>query len=84
MQVTAPLLQIPSIPYISFSWIVHTPFLLIILGVFFVFYSIITSVLLYHWSMYGMHGSSILVARTLFLFVSFLLFLSAGMSLIYF
>ena len=60
------------------------PVLLIILVIFFVAYVVLTSVLWYHWSKYGMGGHGIHVGQTLFLFVSVALFVLALAGLYYF
>ena len=79
-----PQFVIPGLEHINLSWIINRPVLLIILGLFFVIYAIMTWVLMYHWSAYGMKSHGILVAKTLFLFVSTLLFVVSGLALTYF
>ena len=79
-----PPLFIPALPHISWSVFINTPILIIILTLFFIVYAIITSILMYHWSAYGMKSSGILVGQTLFLFVSVILFVIAGLAVHYF
>ncbi len=79
-----PAFGIPAFPDINLAFFVNIPVLIIILVLFFVGYAITSGVLLYHWSMYGMRSPGILVAETLFLFVSLVLFVFAGLSISYF
>ena len=75
---------IPTLPHINFSSFINLPILLIILGLFFVAYASVGGVLMYHWSAYGMKSQGVLVAESLFLFVSVVLFVTAGLALYYF
>jgi hypothetical protein len=82
---TSAQLTMPTLPFtIPTSWFFNVPVLLIVLAVFFVLYCIMTGVLWYHWSKYGMREHGVLVARTLFLFVSVILFCVALSGLYYF
>lgn len=60
------------------------PVLVGILAVFFILYMIVTGVLWYHWSKYGMHAQGILVGRLLFSIISVALFGMAVTGLILF
>jgi hypothetical protein len=73
-----------SFPTIQMSFLSDTPILLIILIIFFVLYSIVSMALLYHWSEYGMHSGSVLLAKTIFVFVSVVLFTVSFLTLNYF
>ncbi len=77
-------LSLPSFIHLSSSLFVNTPVLLIILGLFFAGYAVITSVLMYHWNTYGMGASGVHVARVVFLCGSAFLFIIAGLSIFYF
>lgn len=76
-----PNLNIPTFLHIPYSLFVNLPIFLIILSVFFVLYTVITSVLMYHWLTYGMKSPGVLVAESLFLLISVVLFVIAGMAL---
>lgn len=78
------MLIIPSFPELNISFVLNIPVLLVILVLFFIFYSVITSVLVYHWRAYGMKSAGILAAESLFFAVSVILFVTAGVSLFYF
>jgi len=68
-----------------FSYIItQTPALHIFFIAFFVFYLIISIILLYHWNAYGMKSQGIIVAETLYVFVSLALFFFASLALYYF
>lgn len=68
-----------------FSYIIsQTPALNIFLIIFFVFYFIISVILMYHWNAYGMKAQGVIVAETLYVFVSLALFLFASLALFYF
>lgn len=78
-----PVLSIPALPKLSFNFLASKPILLIVFVVFLILYSILSSVLLYHWSAYGMKSHGILVGKTLFLFVSFVLIVVSLLSITY-
>lgn len=80
----APIFSTPSFINISISDIVVTPVLMGILVVFSIGYAIATAVLIYHWSAYGMRSPGILVAESLFLFISLVLFVFSGLAISYF
>ena len=77
-------LIVPKFSNINFSIILSRPILLILLVVFFLIYAILSGVILYHWKSYGMKGRGVILAETLFLFVSLVLFVIAGVSMTYF
>lgn len=79
-----PILQIPTIPTIKASLFINTSILLVLFVVFFVVYFLISSVLIYHWSSYGMKSRGVIFAESIFVFISLVLFVMAGMSLYYF
>ena len=79
-----PLLPMIAFPQIKASLFINLPVLVIILSLFFIFYALVTSVLMYHWSSYGMRAPGIVVAESLYLLVSVILFVISGMSLYYF
>ena len=79
-----PPLVMPAFPHIHASFLINAPVLLVILFLFFIIYSIITGVLLYHWSAYGMRNAGIIAAESLFLLVSFSLFTVSGLAIYYF
>ena len=79
-----PKLILPDLPHIHLSLFVNAPVLFGILILFFAFYVTVSSVLMYHWSAYGMRSSGILVGETLFLFVSVVLFVISVLSIHYF
>jgi hypothetical protein len=81
MQFQVPTLSLPPLPV---GWMTHTHFLFAILCFFFLIYVVISAVLFYHWSAYGMRSPGIAVARTLYIVVSLLLFVVSGMSIYYF
>lgn len=79
-----PSFGMPVFPDLNLSFFVSAPALVIILVLYSIVYAITTGVLVYHWSVYGMRSPGILVAETLFLFVSLCLFVFAGLSITYF
>ncbi len=81
---TADILIVPKFSNINFSIFLSRPVLLVVLVVFFLIYSVLSGVILYHWKSYGMKGSGVLLAESLFLFVSLVLFVVAGISVTYF
>jgi hypothetical protein len=79
-----PPLSVPSIPHIDVSSFVSIPVLSIILGLFFIFYAIVSAVLMYHWSEYGMRSFTVILAEGIFVVVSLALFVVCGLGLHYF
>jgi len=82
-------MELPSLDLTSFSipnffFFINTPVLIGVLVLFSIAYAVTTGVLIYHWSMYGMRNPGILVAETLFLFVSLALFVFSGLAISYF
>lgn len=65
------------------SYVFNRPVLAIIALVFFVIYSIVSGVLVYHWHVYGMKNSGILLAQNLFFLVSIILFVMLGYAVYY-
>ena len=53
------------------------------LALFFIVYAIISAIIMYHWSSYGMDSKGIIIGRSLFLIVSVSLFLIAILALNY-
>lgn len=74
----------PVLPQIPLSIVFNTPVLTILLIVFGIFYGVVSLVLFYHWSAYGMKSPGILVAETLFSFISVILFVIASLAIHYF
>ncbi len=79
-----PLFTMPPLPHLKLSLFLNIPILLIGLVAFAFFYAVVTSVLVYHWRSYGMNSQGILVAETVYFFVSVVLFVTAGVSLFYY
>jgi hypothetical protein len=79
-----PTLPLPTLPHISLAFLFNVPVLVVILILFAIFYSIVSSVIVYHWHAYGMQSQGILVAESLYIIVTAALFVSAGLSLFYF
>lgn len=79
-----PAQLLPPLPHVKLSFFINTPIMFGILLAFFVIYSLASSVLVYHWSAYGMRSQGIIFAESIFIFVSIVLFVMAGVSIIYF
>lgn len=79
-----PSFGMPDFPSVSLAFFVNTTGLIVVLVLFSIIYAAITSVLVYHWSAYGMRNPGILVAEALFLFVSLVLFVFAGLAISYY
>lgn len=77
-------LTMPDFPLFHFSVAIGKPFLVLIFAVFLFVYAIISSILFYHWSSYGMNSVGIVVAEVLFLLISVILFAFAGFGILYF
>ena len=77
-------ISLPSLPSINFAVVVSSTVLLIVLGVFFIIYLIISSVLFYHWNAYGMGSRGIVFGESIFLIVSVCLFVVAFLSASYY
>ena len=60
---------------------INSQFLWIFLAVFFIVYLILSSVLIYHWRIYGMNTKAVYLAQAVFLIASALLFISAIVSI---
>jgi hypothetical protein len=75
--------KFPEFSNISMASFINVPLLTILLGLFFVIYIIISAVLIYHWKAYGMKSRGVLLAESLFLFVSLVLFVVSITSLYY-
>jgi len=74
----------PIFSSFNISILVNKPILLVVLGIFFILYSIVSGVLLYHWSAYGMRSPGIVVAESFYFFISIVLFVAAGLSVYYY
>lgn len=79
-----PQIQLPYISSLNLSLFLNKPVLFMVWVAFSVLYFIISSVLMYHWVVYGMSSRSIIVAEILFFSVSVALFIIAGVSVFYF
>ncbi len=73
-----------SVPGMDLSLFLNTTTLSIVFIIFLIAYCTVSSVLVYHWSAYGMRHSGVLVAETLFICVSVVLLTVAGISVSYF
>lgn len=72
----SPFADLPTLPVSIGKPIIWVLFALFIIG-----YAIITGILIYHWRKYGMSNKNIILAETLFLIVSGILFVLAFISL---
>lgn len=79
-----PLSSLPSLPAIHFTFALSSSFLLGVLGLFGLFYIIMSAVLFYHWITYGMGSHGIHVGEVLFFAVSIFVFAVAFFSASYF
>ena len=77
-------LTMPPLPFINTAFLVNVPVLVIILVLFFIVYTIISSLLMYHWTAYGMYSGAVMFTMLLFLFVSVGLFSTAVLGIGYF
>lgn len=87
MQIQFPTLSqnsMPGLKAISFTFLSNMPVLLSIFVVFIVGYIIVSIVLFYHWSAYGMQHRGILLAEALYTAVSVVLLGVASLALHYF
>lgn len=83
METTLPTL--PTLSFSNFTLIAITPdIMLMVLGVFLFFYAIVSVVLFYHWSAYGMHSHGIVIGKTVFSVFSVVLILVAWLSITYY
>ena len=85
----SPSLQFPQLTNfgpldIQISSFINASRLSLVLGLFFMVYLILSVVLMYHWSAYGMRSFGIFVGEAVFTFVSIVLFALAFMALTYF
>lgn len=60
---------------------INSVILWVIFGLFFLLYAIISAVLIYHWRAYGMSSRAIILAETVFIIVSLVLFSLAVISI---
>lgn len=67
----------------SIATIFSKPVLALILLAYFVGYCVLSGVLFYHWRAYGMGSKKIYFAETVFILVSMVLFVFAGVSITY-
>lgn len=72
-----------SINFNLFSYI-DAQVLFVILGLFFIFYVVVSVALFYHWIKYGMNHSGVLLAETIFFLGSVVLFTVAILSINYY
>ena len=66
------------------NYAVSRPALYLIFIVYFFLYAIVSAILFYHWKNYGMRSQGIMIARSLFIFVSIVLFVICGISIFLF
>ena len=83
MQTTNLFPQIPQISPAVLSLIFNKTTFSLVFVVFLVFYFIVAGALWYHWTRYGMGRAEITIVKTLFLFVSIVLFLFSFTGIIY-
>ncbi|MFZ2522728.1 MAG: hypothetical protein WAX44_02695 [Minisyncoccia bacterium] len=76
-----PDLIFPSFSFSNLTFLFGRPMLIAVLAVFFIFYVVYSSVLIYHWSTYGMKSREVVFAESLFYLVSVALFAVAGLSI---
>lgn len=76
--------SLPTFSGFNISSVLNKPVLVWILIVFFFFYCVISGILMYHWSAYGMRHRGIILARSLYIFVSIVLFVIAGLAISYY
>jgi hypothetical protein len=69
---------------LDLSSFVSTPFLIIVFVIFALLYVLVSCILVYHWSKYGMRSPGIVIAEILFLFVSLALFWFASLAILYY
>ncbi len=79
-----PAITIPSLPGLHLDLFLGSSFLFIVLIVFFVIYLLISLVLFYHWTAYGMGSRGIVFGEIIFLTFSLLLFVTAFLSASYY
>jgi cytochrome b subunit of formate dehydrogenase len=75
---------LPDLKPINWSLLITQNTLIIILALFFIFYVIVSGVLMYHWSAYGMKSFGVIFSESLFIIVSIVLFIVASLSIFYF
>ena len=74
----------PTFNNINFSVFLSKPILMIVFVVFFLVYSVLSGVIIYHWNAFGMKSGGIVIAESVFLFVSVVLFVVAGLTITYY
>lgn len=79
-----PLITLPALPAFHFTFAFSPALLLGILAIFFLLYLVISAVLFYHWTAYGMGSHGILVGETLYVVVSVALLIVAFISASYY
>lgn len=79
-----PAIIMPSLPGLNMNFFLGTQFLFVVLGVFFIIYLLISLVLFYHWTAYGMGSRGIVFSEIVFLAFSVLLFITAFLSATYY
>lgn len=84
MQIDVPVMSLPSLPIDKLLFLINTPVLLVIFVLFSIVYAIVSIILIYHWTTYGMRSAGILIAETLFIFISVVLLIITFMALNYF
>ncbi len=79
-----PIFASLPLPHLKLSFLINVPVLIAILVLFACLYTVVSSVIVYHWHAYGMKSQGIVVAESLYFFVTIVLFVCAGVSLFYF
>ncbi|KND47833.1 MAG: hypothetical protein AB201_02890 [Parcubacteria bacterium C7867-006] len=80
----SPISILPPLPTLHLSLSITSNILFGVLLVFGVIYIIVSGVLFYHWTAYGMGSKGVYVGEVLFSSVSVLLFITAVLSISYF
>ncbi len=74
----------PVIPTFESTFLVGTSTLVLIYIVFIMIYVVLSAVLIYHWSEFGMKSPEVVFAKSLFTLVSIILLSVAGLSIFYY
>ncbi len=71
----------PVLPNFEASFLIGKPMLIVVYVVFILLYVLLSAVLIYHWSEFGMKSREVIFAESLFTLVSVILLLVAGLSI---
>ncbi|MEQ1499948.1 MAG: hypothetical protein ABL917_01080 [Parcubacteria group bacterium] len=84
MESPAQILQFENLFKLDLSSIVNAKVLSATLFIVFIVYAIISGILMYHWSNYGMKSLKVYAVEAIFLLVSIILFTASALSIYYF